>query len=193
MALVVVVAAACAGAAVLARELGSREARRTIAELLGRNSNEIHIKSISPAPVGNRAVVTTQMDVAFELVEREGDWHVASVRLGDGRWEDVEVLRRALDAEKVKRAEADLQALATGVDAFRRERGFYPPLDSVATIVDHVAPGFMPSVIRVDPWNRPYYVETVPGGYRLGSAGPDGVERTADDVTLSRVGEGGAR
>ena len=187
------VAASCAAAAVLARDLGAREARKAIAELLGRDTNEVHIKSISPAPVGNRAVVTAQMDVAFELTEVDKRWSVASVRLGDGKWEDVAMLRRALDAEKVKRAEADLRALAAGIAAYRGERGVSPPLDSVAALVDHLAPRFLPSVIRVDPWDRPYYVEAVAGGYRLGSAGPDGEERTADDVTLSGAGEGSAR
>lgn len=187
-------AAALAAAGVAyARQLGPREARETIARLLGGSPNDVRIKSISPAPVGDDAVVTAQMDVAFQLRKGgDGAWQVASVRLADGRWEEVELLRRALDAEKARRAAADLRALAAGVEAYRRDRGFYPEAETVADLVDRITPLFAPEVIRVDPWQQPYFYSLSPAGYRLGSPGPDGRAGSADDVVLDGA-TGGAR
>jgi hypothetical protein len=180
------------GAEALARELGAREAREAVARLLGRPAGEVRIKSVSPGLVGGDAVVTAQMDVAFQLhKEKDGTWRAASVRLAGGRWEDVEALRRALDAEKAARARADLAGLAAGVEGYRRERGAYPEAETVAALVDRITPRFQPEVIRLDPWGQPYYYSLDGPGYRLGSPGPDGVAGTGDDVV--HAGEGGAR
>ena len=184
---------ALGGAAVaVARELGAREAREAIAKLLGGSPYDIRIKSVSPGLVGNDAVETAQMDVAFQLhKEKDGTWRVASVRLAQGQWEDVEMLRRALDAEKATRARSDLAALAAGVEAYRRDRGFYPEADSVAALVDKITPRFLPDVVREDPWHQPYYYHLAASGYSLGSPGPDGKSDTGDDVVYASGG--GAR
>jgi hypothetical protein len=177
------------GARALGRELGTREARDAIAKLLGRSPGDVHIKSLSPGLVGGDAVATAQMDVAFQLHrERDGEWRVASVRLGDGRWEDVEMLRRALDAEKAGRARSDLAALAAGVEGYRRERGFYPEAETVAALVDKITPRFLPDVVRVDPWHQPYYYRLEAAGYRLGSSGPDERPDTGDDLVYAPGG-----
>jgi hypothetical protein len=181
-----------AAASALARELGPREAREAIAKLLGGPPDQVRIKSVSPGLVGNDAAVTAQMDVTFQLhKEKDGTWRVASVRLADGRWEDVEMLRRALDAEKAVRARSDLAALAAGVEAYRRERGFYPEAETGAALVDKITPRFLPAVVREDPWHQPYYYRLTASGYRLGSPGPDGRADTGDDVVYAP--EGGAR
>ena len=183
-----------AGAGVAARDLGAREAREAIARLLGRSPDEVRIKAVSPGLVGDDAVVTAQMDTTFQLhKEKDGTWRVASVRLSDGRWEDVELLRRALDAEKAERARADLAALAAGTEAYRRDRGFYPEADTVAALVDKITPRYLARVVRVDPWHQPYVGEVTASGYRLASAGPDGRERTADDVVHAGGGDGASR
>ena len=183
-----------AGAAVAARDLGTREARDAIARLLGRSPNEVRIKAVSPGLVGGDAVVTAQMDTTFQLhQEKDGTWRVSSVRLSDGRWEDVELLRRALDAEKTERARADLASLAAGTEAYRRDRGFYPEADTVAALVDKITPRYLARVVRQDPWNQPYFGQVTAGGFRLGSAGPDGRENTADDVVQAGGGTGASR
>lgn len=184
-ALVVTTAAtAWAAGAAFGRDLGAREARDAIAKILGRSRDEVRIKSIAPGLVGDDAVVTAQMDVAFQMTRRDGEWQIASVRLSDGRWENVDLLLRALDVEKERRAEVDLRALAEGLEEYRRARGFYPDAVSVADLVDKITPTFTPQVIRIDPWNRPYYYQLGPDGYRLGSPGPDGLEGTPDDVVV---------
>jgi hypothetical protein len=183
-----------AGAAAAARDLGTREARDAIARLLGRSSGEVRIKAVSPGPMGGDAVVTAQMDTTFQLhQEKDGTWRVAAVRLSDGRWEDVELLRRALDAEKTERARADLASLATGTEAYRRDRGFYPEAETVAVLVDKITPRYLARVVRQDPWNQPYFGQVTAAGFRLGSAGPDGRKGTADDVVQADGGAGATR
>ena len=182
-----------AGAAVAARDLGTREARDAIARLLGRSPNEVRIKAVSPGLVGGDAVVTAQMDTTFQLhQEKDGTWRVSSVRLSDGRWEDVELLRRALDAEKTERARADLASLAAGTEAYRRDRGFYPEAETIAALVDQITPRYLARVVRQDPWNQPYFGRVTAGGFRIGSAGPDGRESTPDDV-VQAGGAGASR
>jgi type II secretion system (T2SS) protein G len=177
------------GVEALARELGSKDARDAIAKLLGRSPDAIRIKDVSPGLVGGDATVTAQVDVAFQLhQDKDGSWRVASVRLAGGRWEDVEMLRRALDADKTAQARSDLAALAVGVEGYRRERGFYPEAETEAALVDEITPRFQPKAIRIDPWNQPYYYHLTAAGYRLGSPGPDGKPDTGDDVVY---GEGG--
>jgi hypothetical protein len=183
-----------AAAGVAARDLGAREAREAIARLLGRSPGEVRIKAVSPGIAGDDAVVTAQMDTTFQLhKEKDGTWRVASVRLADGRWEDVELLRRALDAEKAARARSDLAALAAGTEAYRRDRGFYPEAETVAALVDKITPRYLARVVRVDPWHQPYFGRVTGTGFQLGSAGPDGRENTADDVLHAAGGEGAPR
>jgi hypothetical protein len=188
-----IVAAAVGAAGVAAgRELGAREAREEIARLVGaRSPDAVRIRSITPGPIGDQAIVVAQVELAFRMAERDGEWRAAEVRLGENRWEDIEMLRRALDAEKARVAGDDLKALAAGVEAYRRERGFYPEVETSAALVDHITPRFLPRVLREDPWDRPFSYSASPSGFRLGSAGPDGEPGTGDDILVTG-GPGGA-
>jgi len=171
------------GAVALGRELGVREAREALAGLLGRPPDGLRIKAVSPGLVGGDATVTAQMDVTFQIHKNtDGTWAVASVRLADGRWQRVDELQRALDAEKAVHAKADLTSLANGLEAYRTARGFYPDAESVSALVDSLSPRFAESIVRVDPWDRPYYYRLTANGFRLGSSGPDGQPDTGDDV-----------
>ncbi len=174
------------GSTALARELGSREAREALANLLGRPPEGLRIKDVSPGLAGGDATVTAQMDVTFQMRrDSKGDWQVASVRLANGEWEDVEMIQRAIDSQKADRARVDLTDLASGVEAFRRDRGFLPVAKSVAQLVDQITPRFQPRVIRLDPWNRPYSYEVTGDRCRLSSSGPDGLPNTADDLATA--------
>jgi hypothetical protein len=183
------VALGAAGVA-LGRELGAREAREQIARLVGGSPGAVRVRSITPGLIGNQAIVVAQVELAFRMTEKDGAWRAAEVRLGEGQWEDIEMLGRALDAEKAKRAGDDLRALAGGVEAYRRERGFYPETETVAGLVDRITPRFLPRVLREDPWHRPFYYSAEPSGYRLGSSGPDGQPGTGDDVVVTGDAKG---
>lgn len=170
------------GGVALGRELGAREAREQIAALVGVRPDAVRIKTISPGMIGSEAVVEAQVPLTVRMTENGGSWRVADIRLGENRWENVDTLRRAVDELKGRQATAELRTLADAVEAYRRERGFYPDVDTSAALVDHICPRFLAPVIRVDPWHKPYLYRLDGAGFRVGSCGPDGLEGTGDDL-----------
>ena len=91
-----------------ASDLSPKEARRLIARMAGIElpSDAVRIKEISS--VGNSATVVAQVETAFRFVKGDKDkWRVAEIRTGDRRWEDVDMLVRALNVEKTQRARAE--------------------------------------------------------------------------------------
>jgi hypothetical protein len=144
----------------------------------------VRVKSISP--MGNAAVVVAQVETAFRLVNDKGKWRVAEIRTGDRRWEDLDLLVRALNAEKTSRVRAELETIATALEAFRRERGSYVEAKTEAALIDFLSPRYLARVIRLDAWHRPYEYEGGRESYVLRSLGPDGQSGTSDDVVLAK-------
>ncbi|HEX8707462.1 MAG TPA: type II secretion system protein GspG [Pyrinomonadaceae bacterium] len=170
-----------------ASDLNPKEARKLIANLAGIKlpSDAVRVREITP--LGSSAVVVAQVETAFRFVKGDDNkWRVAEIRTGDNRWEDVELLVRAVNLEKAERARAELETLATALESFRRERGFYVAAKTEAVLVDHLNPRYLPRAIRVDPWHQPYLYEGTSGSYTLRSAGPDGKENTADDIVFKQ-------
>ncbi len=168
-----------------AGDLTPKEARRLIARMAGIQlpSDAVRIKEISS--LGNSATVTAQVETAFRFVKGDKDqWRVAEIRTGDRRWEDLDTLMRALNAEKTARARAELESIATALESYRREHGSYIESKSEATLIDHLSPRYLARIIRVDPWHQPYEYEGTRDGFTLRSVGPDGKSNTADDIIL---------
>jgi hypothetical protein len=169
-----------------AGELSAKEARRLIARMAGIQlpSDAVRVKSVSS--LGSSAVVEAQVETAFRFVKGDDDkWRVAEIRTGDNRWEEIDMIARAINAEKTERARAELETLATALEAFRRERGFYVAAKSEATLVDQLNPRYLARVIRVDPWHKPYQYEGTRDGFTLRSTGADGELNTADDIMVN--------
>lgn len=171
-----------AGGAFAGGELTPKQARDTIAALLGRKSDEVRIKSVSPGLIGGDATVEAELGVTFQLHREKDQWLVKAVRMSDRRWEDIDMLRRALDTEKAKRAQSDLGALVAGIEAFRRDRGFYPDVKGGRALVDFIVPAFLPQVVREDPWDAQYDYRRTPQGFEVSSTGPDRKAGTPDDI-----------
>ena len=170
-----------------AGDLTAKEARRLIAHMAGIQlpSDAVRIKDVSS--LGNSATVTAQVETAFRFdKDSNGKWRVVEIRTGDRRWEDVDTLLKALNAEKAARARAELDSIATALDSFRRERGGYPEAKTESALIDHLNPRYLARVIRIDPWHRPYEYEGTRTSFVLRSLGPDEKSNTADDVTVSR-------
>lgn len=168
-----------------ARELGSREAREGIAEAVGLDkADRVQIRSIS-AGMGGQAIVEARIEAAFRFQQdKEGKWRAVEVRTGDRRWESIELLHTAINKEKVLRTTADLRTLATALEAFRRERGFYIAADTNSALVDNLAPHYLSPIIRLDAWSREFEYKGTGSGYRLASLGPDGKPDTGDEVII---------
>lgn len=169
-----------------AGNLTPKEARKLIARMAGIElpSDAVRVKEVSTS--GNTAIVVAQVETAFRLVKDDKDrWRIAEIRTGDRRWEDLDTLVRALNAEKAARARAELESIATALESFRRERGFYLESKSEAALIDNLNPRYLARVIRVDPWHQPYEYEGARTSFVLRSNGPDGKPGTDDDVTVS--------
>jgi hypothetical protein len=171
--------------ATAAGDLTPKEARRVIARMAGIElpSDAVRIKEISP--MGNTAVVVADVETAFRLTRGDGGkWQVAEIRTGDRKWEDVDMLVRALNNEKTARARAEMETVATALKAFQRERGFYVVSDNIGALMDHLSPRYLTPVVRIDPWHQPYQYEGDRSGFSLRSAGADGKPNTADDIVV---------
>jgi len=169
-----------------AGELSAKEARRLIAHLAGINlpSDAVRVKEVSS--LGNSATVTAQVETAFRFEKDDkGKWRVAEIRTGDRRWENVDSLMKALNAEKTSRARAELEVIATALESFKRERGAYPESKTQAALIDSLNPRYLKRVVRIDPWHQPYEYEGSRTSFVLRSAGPDEKANTSDDVTVS--------
>ena len=162
--------------------------RRTAGIELPESAIEVEKESISV--LGADATVEARIKTAFRLRRgTKGEWEVAEVRLGADRWEDVTLLRAALDREKQIRARLELETLRTAVEAFRRERGRYPPVTSGRELVDHLSPRYLSVILRLDPWQQPYDYSATTDSYRLRSAGIDRKIDTPDDLIVRANGE----
>jgi hypothetical protein len=170
-----------------ADDLSAKEARRLIARMAGMQlaSEAVRVKSVSS--LGSSAVVEAQVETAFRFVRGDdGKWRVAEIRTGDNKWEDIDMIARAVNQEKSERARAELETFATALESFRRERGFYIEAGNAGALVDQLNPLYLARVIRVDPWHRPYQYEGTRGQYTLRSVGLDGKANTADDIVLEK-------
>ncbi|MBD0324971.1 MAG: type II secretion system protein GspG [Pyrinomonadaceae bacterium] len=164
-----------------------RQARCLIAELIGIGlpSDAVRVRSVAPLALGNApsAVVEARVEVEFRLVKgTDGKWRVSQMRTGGNRRIDVEPLENALNAEKRARALEEIETLATALEAFRRERGFYIEAKTESALVDSLNPRYLRRVIRIDPWRKPYHYEGTRHSYTLRSDGADGKRDTSDDI-----------
>ncbi|PYS50196.1 MAG: hypothetical protein DMF68_07910 [Acidobacteria bacterium] len=168
-------------------DLSPKEARKIIATMAGIKlpSSAVRVRDVSV--MGSSATVVAQVETAFRFVkDNDGKWRVAEIRTGDRSWEGVDMLMRALNAQKAERARAELETLATALESFRHERGFYVVAKDEAVLEDQLNPRYLARIIRVDPWHKPYLYEGTRSAYTLRSAGADGKENTPDDVVVSK-------
>ncbi|HKP85104.1 MAG TPA: type II secretion system protein GspG [Blastocatellia bacterium] len=183
--LMIAVALSLVWVAAFARELGAREAREKIAAALGLDKTDrVRIRNVSPG-MGGDAIVEAQIELAFRFTtDKEGKWKAADVRAGDRHWESLELLETAVRKEKTLRTTADMRTLATGLEAFRRERGFYVEADTNSALSDNLAPRYVKSIIRLDAWSHEFEYKGSATSYRLASLGPDGKPNTGDEIVF---------
>ena len=166
--------------------LSETEARRLIARVAGIDLDRSAVQVKEIQTLGSSATAVAGVETAFRFRREAGEWRVAEIRVGSRRWEDVDLIVRAVNAEKRARAAAELETLATGLEAFRRERGFYVfAAKDDRALADHLSPRYVKEPSRFDPWHRPYVYEGTAVSYRLRSSGADGVADTPDDIVRS--------
>lgn len=181
----------CEGALQLATELTTKHARCLVANLFGvaLPSDDVRIKEISPfgLSIGSEsaALVVAFVRADFRLVRDGKRWRVEEFKSGNRDWVNIAGLATAIDQVKRTAATDELSTIAKALGDFRRERGSFVVSDRESVLIDHLSPRYLPRVIRVDPWHRPYQYEGQPDHYSLRSLGPDGKPNTPDDVVVS--------
>lgn len=166
-----------------ADDLSAKEARKLIATVAGIDLSTDNVRVRSVSKTGSTAIVEAQVETAFRFVKTDdGKWRVAEIRTGSNKWEDVEMIARSLNQEKTERARAEIEMMATALEAFKRERGFYVESKEQSVLIDNLNPRYLSRIIRYDPWHKPYSYEGSRNQFIIRSAGPDGKENTADDV-----------
>lgn len=174
-----------------ASELTTRRVRCLVASLFGvvLPSDDVRIKEISPFGLSlgsdSAALVTAFVQVDFRLARGPEGWRVAEFKSGARDWVNISDIPAAIDQIKRSAAADELAAIARALDRFRRERGYFVVSDSESVLIDHLSPKYLPRVIRIDPWQRPYQYEGHQDRYSLRSLGPDGKPNTADDIVVS--------
>src|SRR6185369_13491774 len=171
--------------------LTNKRARCLVANLFGvaLPSDDVRIKEISPfgLSIGSEsaALVEAFVRADFRVVRDAKRWRVAEFKSGSREWVNVAGLEAAIDGVKRSAATDELSTIAKALGDFRRERGSFVVSDSESVLIDHLSPRYLPRVIRIDPWYRPYQYDGQPDHYSLRSVGPDGKPNTPDDVVVS--------
>jgi Type II secretion system (T2SS), protein G len=172
--------------------LSAKRARCLLADLLGIEvpADDVRIKGTSSLalPFGSKPSSMVEATVAVEFrFQRaaKGAWQVNGVKTGKRNWIDPQTVLASLNAEKVKRARADLETIVKALEEYRRQRGFFLESKSEAALIDHLSPRYLARVIRLDPWHRPYAYEGTRDHFTLRSDGPDGKPDTSDDIVIN--------
>ncbi|HSL55622.1 MAG TPA: type II secretion system protein GspG [Pyrinomonadaceae bacterium] len=174
-----------------ATELTTKRARCLVASIFGvaLPSDDVRIKEISPFGLSigaeSTALVVAFGRADFRLAREAKAWRVVEFKSGNRDWVNVSGLAAAIDLVKRSAATDELSTIARALGDFRRERGSFVVSDSESVLIDHLSPHYLPRVIRVDPWHRPYRYEGQPDRYSLRSLGPDGKPNTPDDIVVS--------
>ena len=170
-----------------------KRVRCLLGDLLGVEvpSDAIRIQDVSPLeiPMGTQpsATVVAWVRMDARLVNGAKGWQVTELRTGKNDWAKLDAIIAAVDELKRARAQTELTLIAKALESFRHDRGFYIVSDQQAEVIDHLSPRYLTSIIRVDPWHQPYKYQGERDHFTLRSAGPDGKEKTADDILVSQL------
>ena len=174
-----------------ASDLTAKRARCLVASLLGvaLPSDDVRIKEISNFGLSlgpeSTALIVALIHADFRFVRDAKGWQVLGFKSGNREWVDVSGLSVAMDQVKRSAATDELSTIAKALGEYRRERGSFVVSDKESVLIDHLSPKYLPRVIRVDPWSRPYQYDGQQDRYSLRSLGPDGKPNTGDDIVVS--------
>lgn len=174
-----------------AADLTVKRARCLVASLLGvaLPSDDVRIKEVSHFGLSlgpeSSALIVALIRTDFRLTRDAKGWHVSGFKSGNRDWVEVSGLQVQMDQVKRSAANEELSTIAKALGDFRRERGYFVVSDKESVLIDHLSPRYLPRVIRVDPWSRPYQYEGQQDRYSLRSLGPDGKPNTGDDIVVS--------
>ena len=165
--------------------LSPKEARKVIANIPGFEFDPdlVRIQSIDPPKNVGRggAVVEAQFMAAFR-VEKKDSWQVAEVRLGNGQWEDMELITSAVRNEKIKRTKERLEKMSVALENYYKAKGSYPQVRDIVALTDLLVPDYINPSIRTDLWSNYLLYSSDGKTYQLQSLGPDKKTNSGDEI-----------
>jgi len=138
----------------------------------------VNIRQIS----GGEAVAETRARVAFRFENNGKTWRVREMRIGNGQWESVENIERALNQVKTEETKELLARIAEAIQKYRKANRRLPIFKDFVDLSDQLSPMFITPLVRLDSWQRPFKAALSGGAILLSSAGPDGVMGNHDDI-----------
>lgn len=167
--------------------LSPKEARKVIANIPGFEFDPdlVRIQSIDPPrDVGKGGAVVEALFTAAFRVEHKDKWQVAEMRLGNGQWEDVELITTAVKNEKIKRTKERLEKLSIALESYYQKQGYYPRSRDITELTDQLFPAYINASIRTDLWSTYLLYSSDGKSYQLQSLGPDKKANTGDEIEI---------
>ncbi|MBI4482633.1 MAG: type II secretion system protein GspG [Acidobacteria bacterium] len=166
--------------------MSKKVARENIRQFHGLSlpTEAVYVESVSQ--VGDHAVVEATVKTGFKFRSVGGRWELQEIRLGEGEWQNLPALIRALEEVRRQEARRLLESLARGLENYREKNGEYPRAPTLQELADALSPAYMPALQMLDPWRNEIVYRTTQEGFLLLSPGPDHLEGTDDDVAVRR-------
>ena len=79
------------------------------------------------------------------------------------------------DLERARWTYMDIRSIATSVEAYATDHNAYPAAKDFETLLPLVQPMYIATLPTHDAWGHPYRIDMTAKGYRIVSAGSDGV------------------
>lgn len=165
--------------------LNRYDARRAILSMPDLAPGKKDVDVISVSEMGGQATAEVRLNVSLLMTKKGGGWEVAEIRMPDGGWEKVPVLRSALkDLRTLETRRAMLELVAALLLRFR-ETGDFPKTVDITALNDVLCPAHLAHPVAFDAWTTPLRYHGEDGAhYRIRSAGPDRKWGTPDDIEL---------
>jgi hypothetical protein len=150
------------------------------------SAKQIQVQSVSQTNE-DRAVAEVQIQSVFQFTrDKDNNWQIQSVRVGDRNWIELKALQEALDMVLTKQTQESLRKILEGLNRYKQAKGLYPQAPDIVKLTDILVPDYMSEVIRFDAWNRQLvYRITGANSFQLSSLGADGTAGTKDDIVLA--------
>jgi hypothetical protein len=182
------------GLALLLSGCGGRAISKRLARdvIIGSPAGELakgDVEVLSITEVGaHDAIAETYLHTSFHLEKVGSDWVIREVRVGNGQWQKLEDVQRALQQARIDETRRMLDKIAAAIEAYRQKNGRLPDFIDYIALSDALSPLYLSPLIREDAWNHALAaVRLSQDTIRLVSAGPDGKPGTADDIELTRT------